>query len=63
MSFRPDIATVIERIASAEADREMWRTAGMHEQYLEVVTRLRALSRLLDELRREAGEQAPDDTG
>lgn len=44
MNYDDQMATLRARLASAEAERDTWRTAGRQENYLESYSRVEALS-------------------
>ena len=54
MTIDIDVAILQQRIATAEAARDTWRSCGMQEHYLEACSTVDALNLQLDELERSA---------
>ena len=48
MTIEIDVAILQQRIAKAEADRDIWRASGMQENYLEACSMVDALTLQLD---------------
>lgn len=60
MTSHDDIATLNQRLAKAESDRDAWRAAGREEKYLEAYFLVEALEMQLDQhVRAVPAVQAP----
>lgn len=53
MTFKEEIATMKDRIAKAESERDTWRACGKQEHYLEAYCRVEGLALQLERLRQE----------
>ena len=62
MTHLEHVAALQARLASAEKERDTWRTAGMQENYLEAFSRVEALSMQLSDMH-QAGARALAESG
>lgn len=64
MTHLEKMAELEARLASAETERDTWRTSGMQEKFLEAFSRADALTLQLDAMRlaRPAEESVPEMT-